>query len=269
MKLVAAMPLMLAAATATARADGNVPRELDGIGIDDKHGARLPTELAFRDQTGAEVKLGDYLDGKPLILVLAYYQCPMLCSFVLNGVVTAAQGSGFTLGEGFRILTVSFDPRDTVQLAAAKQENYLRSYGKPVTGKRPWDFLVSDPATVKKLADTVGFHFRWDEDGKQFAHAAGIFVFTPQGQLSRVLYGIDRSRDLRLALVEASQGKLGSAWDQLLLFCYHYDPTGRGYTVAVLRMMKLGGGLTVLILALWLIRLWRRDRHVEHATDAC
>src|SRR5262249_13922107 len=142
---------------------------------------------------------------------------------------------------------VSFDPRDTVELARAKQENYLKDYGKPATGKRPWDFLVG-AASAKALADTVGFHYRWDEDTKQFAHAAGVFVFTPGGQLSRVLYGLDRARDLRLALVDASEGKLGSAWDQLLLFCYHYDPTGKGYTFAILRIMKLGGGLTVLVL---------------------
>jgi protein SCO1/2 len=262
-KLAATLLLLVPLA---ARADTTLPRELEGIGIEDKHGARLPTELTFRDQTGAPVQLGAYLDGKPIVLILAYYECPMLCSYVLNGVTQAAKGTGFPLGDRFRMLTVSFDPRDTVEIAAAKRATYLESYGQPATGARPWDFLIGDPASVKKLADTVGFHYRWDESTKQFAHAAGIFVFTPDGRLSRVLYGIDRARDLRLALVEAAAGKLGSAWDQLLLFCYHYDPSGRGYTVAVLRIMKLGGGLTVLVLALWLARMWRRERHAEHAT---
>ncbi len=262
MRILVATLLLLGTA---ARADSTLPPELEGIGIDDKHGARLPVELGFRDHTGAEVKLGEYLDGKPFILVLAYYQCPMLCSYVLNGVTQAARATGFTLGDGFRMLTVSFDPRDTVELAAAKRTSYLEAYGKPTIGKRPWDFLVGDEVTVKKLADTVGFHYRWDPDGKQFAHAAGVFVFTPDGQLSRVLYGIEHQpRDLRLALVEAGEGKLGSAWDKLLLLCYHYDPTGRGYTVAVLRIMKIGGGLTVLVLALWIFRMWRRERHTEH-----
>src|SRR5262245_30917320 len=144
MKIPVATLLLLAASSA--RADTTLPRELEGIGIEDKHGARLPVELGFRDQTGAEVKLGDYLDGKPLVLVLAYYQCPMLCSYVLTGLTDAARGLPFGLGDGFRIVTVSFDPRDTTDLAAAKRKNYLESYGKPAVGKRPWDFLIGADA---------------------------------------------------------------------------------------------------------------------------
>ena len=252
----------LLALAGTAYADTKLPEELAGIDIDDRRGARLPADLAFTDHTGASVKLGEYLDGKhPLILVLAYYQCPMLCSLVLNGTMEGARGVPFDLGDGYRIVTVSFDPRDTVELAAAKRKTYVEALGKPLGGKRPWDFLISDPAQVRALADAVGFRYRWDPATKQFAHAAGIFVFTPDGRLSRVLKGIQFApRDLRLALVEAGEGKLGSTWDRLLLFCYHYDPSGRGYSLAVLRLVRWAGALTALLLGTWLFWLWRRDR---------
>jgi protein SCO1 len=244
------------------RPDLQLPKDLEGIGIEDKHGAPLPRELQFVDQDGKAVRLGDYTGEKPFILVLAYYDCPMLCSLVLNQVTERARDVGFDLGSKYRIVTVSFDTRDTPAKAAAKRQTYLDAYGKPLVGERGWDFLTQipgDTASIKTLADRVGFHYRWDADTQQFAHAAGVFVFTPGGQLSRVFYGIDyRARDLRLGLVEASEGKLGSAWDQVLLFCYHYEP--RGYTVAVLKLMRLGAGLTVLIIALWLGRMWRRDR---------
>jgi protein SCO1/2 len=268
MRFVAATLLALALA-APARADSTLPRELEGIDIEDRHGAELPTALTFHDHTGAPVTLAAYTGDKPLILVLAYYQCPMLCSLVLSGLTEAARAIDFSLGGGFRIVTVSFDPRDTTELAAGKRKSYIESYGRPLVGARPWDFLLGDGESVKKLADTVGFRYRWDENEKQFAHAAGLFVFTPDGRLSRVLYGVNfKPRDLRLALVEASEGKLGDAWDKLLLFCYHYDPSGRGYTVAVTRIMKIFGGLTVLALAIWLRRMWRRERARDHAEMA-
>lgn len=251
------------------RPDLKLPKELEGIGIDDKHGAELPRDLRFVDQDGKAVTLGDYAGDKPFILVLAYYQCPMLCSLVLNRLTEAARDIGFDLGTTYRVVTVSIDARDTPESARAKRATYLEAYGKPLAGERAWDFLVQAPgdkASVAALADRVGFRYRWDVDTNQFAHAAGIFVFTPAGRLSRVFYGIDyKGRDLRLGLVEASEGKLGSAWDQVLLFCYHYEP--RGYTVAVLKLMRFGAGLTVLIIALWLGQMWRRDRRrrTEHA----
>lgn len=258
---LAVLTLIVTGLATPARADSTLPTELEGIGIEDKHGARLPTELTFRDHTGSEVKLGDYLDGKPLIVVLAYYQCPMLCSYVLNGITDAVRELDFGMGEGFRMLTVSFDPRDTAPLALAKRENYLRAYGKPTTGTRPWDFLLDQAGSAQKLADTVGFHYRWDEATGQYAHAAGIFVFTPDGRLSRVLYGMQwKPRDLRFTLIEASAGRLGSAWDQVLLFCFHYDPSAKGYILAATRIMRYFGGIFVLGLGYGLLRLWRRER---------
>lgn len=259
-------------------ADTRLPAELEGIDIEDKNGAELPRELLFLDQDGHEVRLGDYLDGKqPVLLVLAYYQCPMLCSIVLNGVTDGVRSLPFTIGDGFRVLTVSIDPRDTLELAKAKRQTYLDSYGqgsgKKLAGSRGWDFLIQRPGdltSLKHLAATVGFKYRWDEKEKQFAHAAGAFLFTPDGRLSRTLYGIQfPERNLRLAVVEASEGKLGSAWDKVLLFCYHYDPSGRGYSLAVMRIVRIAAGLTVIILGAYLIRFWRRERaraRVEHRT---
>jgi protein SCO1/2 len=273
---LAALGLAFMQAEAPARADSGgepyrpdmkLPTKLEGIGIDDRHGAVLPRELHFRDPFGKTVSLGDYVDGKPFIVVLAYYDCPMLCSIVLNRLTEGLAGIDFTLGADFHVVTVSIDARDDPAKALAKRKTYVDAYGKTLAGPRAWDFLTQlpgDTESVRKLADTLGFHYRWDDETKQFAHAAGVFVFTPKGVLSRVMYGIEyKPRDLRLALVEASEGKLGSAWDAVLLFCYHYEP--RGYTVAVLKLMRFFGGLTVLVLAIWLFRYWRRERlRTEH-----
>jgi protein SCO1 len=264
----------LLAATAAHAADTKLPKQLEGIDIVDKTGAVLPRDLVFRDQDGKTVKLGDYLDGKPVLLVLAYYQCPMLCSIVLNGLTDGVKKLAYTPGKDYRIVTVSIDPRDTVELAKNKRATYLDALGKPI-GAHGWDFLIPAPEhldAVKQLAATVGFQYRWDEETKQFAHAAGAFLFTPDGRLSRTLYGITfPERDMRLALVEASEGKLGSAWDKVLLLCYHYDP-GDGYTLAIMRIMRIGGALTVVVLGAFLLRLWRRERartktsRTEHQT---
>ncbi len=252
------------AAAAPTPADSKLPAQLEGIGIVDQPGAKLPVDLDFVDQDGKPVRLGDYLDGKkPLLLQLAYYQCPMLCSIVMNGLVEGLRGLDFTAGRDYRILAVSIDPRDTQKLAQAKHQNYLESLGLTAPVPRAWDFLIQapgDPRSVQRLADTVGFRYRWDEKTQQFAHAAGVFLFTPDGRLSRTLYGIQfPKRDLRLALVEASQGKLGGAWDKVLLFCYHYEP-GEGYTVAVLNIMRLGGVLTVLAVAGVIVYFLRREK---------
>ena len=272
--LLTATAALLGGTIATARAaDTRLPKQLEGIDILDRQGAELPRDLVFRDHHGNPVKLGDYLDGKqPLLLVLAYYQCPMLCSIVLNGVTEGAKRVAFDPGKGYRILTVSIDPRDTVELAAGKRKTYLDALGKPlgpIDRQHGWDFLLGSPEApdaVKKLADTVGFQYRWDEETKQFAHAAGAFLFTPDGRLSRTLYGITfPERDLRLALVEASEGKLGSAWDKVLLLCYHYDP-GEGYTLAIMRIMRIGGVLTVVVLGAFLALLWRRERERSRKT---
>ncbi len=268
--LFAALFLALAALVcprAAAAKDTSVPAELDGIDIEDRHGAELPRDIALRDQDGRAVTVGDYLDGKrPVLLVLAYYDCPMLCTLVINGALEEMKKLPWTAGNEYRVVVVSFDPRDTTESARKKRLNYLDAYGRPVAEKG-WDFLVGDEAQVKALAAAAGFHYRWDEGQKQFAHAAGAFVYTPDGRLSRTLYGITFP-SLKLALLEASEGKIGTVVDRVLLFCFHYDPMARGYVIATQRLVRASGALTLAALSLWLLRFWRRERKAtaEHSS---
>ena len=244
-----------------ARAQVNtLPLALDNLAIEDKSGAALPLDAVLTDHNGQPVTLGAYFDGKtPTVIVMAYYSCPMLCTLVLNGLTKAIKEIEFGLGRDFRVVVVSIDPRDTRELAAQKRSNYVLAYGRPVASGRSLDFLRGNEAEVRRIADSLGFKYRWDEEGKQYAHAAAAFVATPAGVLSRTLYGIVfQPRDVRLALVEASRGKLGSSIDKLTLFCFHYDPQKRGYVLAAKRVMQLGGLATMLILGTWLSLLWRR-----------
>jgi protein SCO1/2 len=238
-----------------------LPKGLENVGIDPRLGAEMPKELTFRTQDGAEVKLGSYFDGKrPVIVALAYYSCPMLCTLVLNGLADGMKELGFAAGTDYRVVTVSIDPRDTVEIAKAKRANYAGYYGRPVPDGA-WDFLTSDAATSKALADALGFKYRWDEEAQQFAHAAGIFVLTPDGRLSRTLFGVHfESNDLRLALTEASNGTIASLVDKVLLFCFHYEPKAGKYVVAAKRLMSAGGVFTMLALGLFLAVQVRRER---------
>lgn len=259
--------LALVCPRAAAAKDTNVPAELEGIDIEDRHGAELPRTIALRDQSGRAVTTGDYLDGtRPVLLVLAYYDCPMLCTLVINGALSEMKKLPWTAGNEYRVVVVSFDPRDTTESARKKRLNYLDAYGRPVAEKG-WDFLVGDETEVKALAAAAGFHYRWDEGQKQFAHAAGAFVYTPDGRLSRTLYGITFP-GLKLALLEASEGKIGTVVDRVLLFCFHYDPLARGYVVATTRLVRASGALTLAALAFWLLRFWRRERKAtaEHSS---
>lgn len=260
--LLAALALAVATPARSARAaDTTVPPELTGADIVERPGALLPRDLKFRDQSGQEVELGRYAAGdKPLVLLLTYYECPMLCSLVLNGVLQAMKESDWTAGKEYRTLVVSFDPRDTPEAARKKRANYVEAYGRPVTGDG-FDFLVGDEQSVRALADAVGFGYRWDETTKQYAHAAGAFVFTPDGRLSRTLYGITfPQKNFNLALREAGSGQVGSAWDRVMLFCFHYDPNARGYVLATKRLMTASGAASVVLLGFWLIRFWRMER---------
>lgn len=250
---------LFGASRVTLAEEAVLPRELEGVGIDERPGALLPRELEFHDQDGKSVRLGDYLEkDRPLLVVLAYYRCPMLCSLVLNGLGDGLRGVAWGVGERFRVVTISIDPSDTAGMAQKKRESQLGAYGRKVA-PRGWDFLIGREPDVKRLADAIGFHYRYDRLQKQYAHAAGAFVFTPDGRLSRTLYGISfPERSLRLALAEAAGGKLGSAWDKVLLFCYHYDPAARGYVVGARRVMKLGAVLTILGLGLFFRLLTRK-----------
>ncbi len=268
--LLAALTLALAALVyprAASAKDTSVPAELQGIDIEERPGSPLPRDITLQDQSGRPVKVGEYLDGKrPVVLILAYYECPMLCTLVITGALEEMKKLRWTAGDEYRVVVVSFDPRDTAESAARKRLNYVDAYGRPVAEKG-WDFLVGDEAQVKALAAAAGFHYRWDEGQKQFAHAAGAFVYTPDGRLSRTLYGITFP-GLKLALLEASEGKIGTVMDRVLLFCFHYDPLARGYVIATTRLVRASGALTLAALALWLLRFWRRERKapVEHSS---
>ena len=201
------------------------------VGFDQRLNEQVPLDLEFTDEAGQPVKLGDYFGDKPVILVLAYYRCPMLCTLVLNGLAQGMMDVPFDVGKEFQVVTVSFDPRETPELAAAKKKTYIERYGRPGAAAG-WHFLTGSAASIKKLTRAVGFRYAYDARLDQFAHASGIMVLTPAGKISRYFYDVKYSgRDLRLGLVEASENKIGSPVDQILLYCFHYDPTEGSHPV--------------------------------------
>ncbi|HEX5270092.1 MAG TPA: SCO family protein, partial [Gemmataceae bacterium] len=223
-------------------------------------GAQVPLDAEFRDETGGVVKLGDYFGDKPVILVLAYYRCPGLCTMVLNGLVQALLDVPLEMGRDFQVVTVSFDPRETPALAAAKKKTYLERYGRP-GAEAGWHFLTGEQEPITRLTEAVGFRYRYDSVNDQFAHASGIMVLTPKGKVSRYFYDIAYSpRDVRLGLVEASGNRIGTASDQVLLFCFHYDPAEGKYGAAVMNLVRLGGVLTILGVVAMVFVLWRQER---------
>jgi len=241
-----------------------------GVRFDQKLDSQVPLDLTFRDETGQNVKLRDYFTDKPVVLVLAYYRCPQLCTQVLNGLVQAMLEMDDKPNQDYRIVTVSFDAREKPELAAAKKKTYVEDrYGRP-GAQQAWHFLTGDQANIKSLADAVGFHFRYDERFDSFAHPSGIMVLTPKGRLSRYLFGIDYNpRDLQLALYEASNGKIGSPSNYFLLLCFlHYDESLGKYTPAVMKILRTGGVLTVLgIIALVSTLVWNEKRKARLALD--
>jgi len=234
-----------------------LPTALKGVGYDQDIGAQIPLNLTFTDETGKTVPLSTYFGKKPVVLILAYYSCPMLCPEVLSGATTALKKVGFEIGDQFNVLTVSFDPRDTPAIAAKTKQIYMKQYGDPkaVAG---WHFLTGKEPEIEQLTRTVGFHYNYLPKTGMFAHAAGIMVITPQGKVSQYFYGVRfQDRDLHLALVQSSQEKLGSLADQILLFCCTYDPGTGKYTTVVSRVLQLGGALTILVIGLGLLFLSR------------
>ncbi|MFB3813199.1 MAG: SCO family protein [Terriglobales bacterium] len=237
-----------------------LPPQLSNVGIYQHLDAQVPLEAMFRDEFGRTVKLGEYFNqGKPVILSLVYYECPMLCTEVLNGMTNSMRLLKFELGKDYDVVTVSFDPRETPELAAAKKHSYLQRFGRP-GGKNGWHFLVGDEKNIHALTESVGFRYHWDPQQRQFAHATGIMVLTPQGRVAQYYYGVSYApKDLRLGLVEASNNRIGTLVDQLLLYCYHYDPRTGKYGAIITNVLKIAGGLTVLILGSLLIFLFRYD----------
>jgi protein SCO1/2 len=243
------------------RAPSGLPRALTDVGIDQKLNEQLPLDLVFRNENGEQVKLASYFGKKPVVLSLVYYQCPMLCNQVLNGMVTAFKVMAFKPGDEFDVVTVSFDPRETPALAAAKKKTYIDYLpeAKRAGAASGWHFLTGDEESIKRITDAVGFRYHWDKATEQFAHASGVFVTTPQGKLSRYFYGIEYApRDLRLGLIEAADNKIGSPVDQLLLYCFHYDPATGKYGAAVMNLMRVAGVITVIGIVGMLLMLRRR-----------
>ena len=243
------------------RAPSGLPGALNDVGIDQKLNEQLPLELTFKDEKGATVKLGDYFGKRPVVLSLVYYQCPMLCNQVLNGMVTSFRVMAFQPGQEFEVVTVSFDPRETPALAAAKKNTYVNYLPEAKRAKADagWHFLTGDEANIKRLTDAVGFRYHFDEATNQFAHASGVFVTTPEGKLARYFYGIEYApRDLRLGLIEAADNKIGSSVDQLLLFCFHYDPATGKYGAAIMNVMRVAGIVTLVAIAGMFLVMRRR-----------
>jgi protein SCO1/2 len=236
-----------------------MPELLTEIGLDQHLDAQVPPDLPFKDETGRDVRLGDYFGRKPVILTLVYYECPMLCTQVLNGLTSALGVLSFTIGQEFDIVTVSFDPNETPELAAAKKAAYLDRYKREGAG-RGWHFLTGSPRSIAALTKAVGFRYAYNASIDQYAHVSGIMVLTPEGRLSRYFYGIEYGpRDVRLALIEAADRRIGTPADQLLLYCFHYDPKSARYSFAVMRIVRTLGLATVLATAGTIVILRRRE----------
>jgi protein SCO1/2 len=238
-----------------------LPGALEGVGIDQKLNQQLPLDLTFRDEFGREVPLSSFFHSKkPVILALVYYRCPMLCTQILTGLTSSLKAVSFNPGQEFEVVSVSFDPKDTPEIAAAKKQMYLGRYGRP-NSANGWHFLTGDEANIKALTDAAGYHFKFDPETGQFAHASGIMIATPEGRLSHYFYGVEYApRDVRLGLIEASENKIGTPVDQILLFCYHYDPATGKYGAVAMNMVRFAGAGFVLIGGTFLLIVLRRER---------
>ncbi|HTS61636.1 MAG TPA: SCO family protein [Candidatus Acidoferrales bacterium] len=237
-----------------------LPGALQGVGIDQKLDQQIPLDLVFTDEYGKQVPLSTYFrPGKPVLLALVYYRCPMLCTQILTGTASSLKAVSLDPGKDFEVVAVSFDPKDTPETAASKKQVYLKRYGRPGTANG-WHLLTGNAANIKALTDAVGYRYRYDPATDQFAHASGIIIATPEGRLSRYFYGVEYApRDVRLGLVEASQNKIGNPVDQILLFCYHYDPSTGKYGAAVMNIVRFAGAGFVVICGAILAIVLRRD----------
>lgn len=236
------------------------PSILDQVGLDQRLNSQVPLDLAFVDENGQAVQLQQYFGSKPVILMMVYYQCPMLCTQVLNGFTGAMMGiRRFNIGREFNVITVSIDPRDTAQDAAAKKKAYLQRYRRP-EAEQGWHFLTGKKDQIDALAQAVGFRYAWDPEVKQYAHASGIMLLTPQGRVAQYYYGIEYPpRDIQLGLIEASKGKIGNLADEVLLYCYHYDPRQGKYGAVIFNVLRLSALATVLVLGGFMLIMFRRD----------
>jgi len=241
---------------------GDQAKELQGIGIDEKIGTYIDMNLTFKDENGETVTLAKYINGGhiPVIISPVYYNCPGLCNFHLNGLTDGLKLMDWSVGDKFKVVAVSFDSKETPELAAKKKASYMKVYDRPGT-EGGWSFLTGDEQTIQALTKALGFKFKWNEEAKEWAHASAAIVVTPDGKISRYLPGIMFDpKDVKLAVNEASNGKVGTFVDQLVLYCFQYNPHQSKYTLYAFNIMKLGGALMVMVLALWLLPVWVRSR---------
>jgi protein SCO1/2 len=247
----------------TVSTSNGLPDALKTVGIEQKLGSQLPLDVELKDENGQLVPLGKFFQGnRPVIIAFVYYECPMLCNQVLNGLTGSLKGMNFDAGKEFDVVAISFDAKefDKAGLAASKKASYMERYGRPGTEKG-WHFLTGTEDAIARVTSAAGFSFQWDEKSSQFAHAAGVMVATPKGELSHYFYGIDYSpRDLKLALVDSGENKVGTAADQLMLYCFHYDPSKGKYGLAILNLVRVGGVATLLGLGAMGFVFWRRNK---------
>lgn len=248
-----------AAATATS----GLPEALKTVGIEQKLGEQLPLDIEMKDENGKLVKLGDFFNnGRPVIIAFVYYECPMLCNQVLNGLTGSLKGINLNVGKDFDVVAISFDARefDSADIAKAKKDGYIERYGRPGT-ENGWHFLTGTQPSIDAVTKAAGFGYEWDEKTQQFAHAAAVMVTTPDGRLSHYFYGIDYApRDLKFGLMESAENRVGNPAEQLLLYCYHYDPATGTYGLAILRIIRAGGILTLLAMGAMGFIFWRRNK---------
>ncbi len=253
--------LMMGATVASAQVqDNTLPPALEGVAFEQRLGSDLPLDARFVDATGKAIRLGELFGDRPAVLALVYYECPMLCNLVLNGLVASLRAVDFDPGREFDVVAVSFDPREDPDLAAAKRAGYVESYGREGT-EAGWHFLTGDAEAIRRLTEAVGFRYNFDEESGEFAHSAGVVLATADGRVARYFFGVEYPpRDLRLGLVEASDNRIGSVVDQVLLYCFHYDAVSGRYSFATLTAVRIGGVLTVAVLLGFMITMLRRER---------
>jgi protein SCO1/2 len=242
------------------RAASETPAALRDVGFDQKLGETIPADIVLRDEQGRPVRFGDLTGDRPVVLTLVYYECPMLCTLTLNGLMSALEMLSYTPGREFDLVTVSFDAREGPELAAAKKKAYLDEYGRP-GAEAGWRFLTGDEEQIRRLTRAVGFRYAWDEETRQFAHPAGVMVLTPDGVIARYLYGVEYApRDLRFGIIEAGERKIATPLDRVALLCYRYDPMTGKYGLLTLRLIRAGGIATLVALGTFIVVMRRRDK---------
>lgn len=259
--LLAALAALLAAPAAPGFAQPMMPSPAREVGWTQNPGMQLPLDAAFRDENGKTVRLGDYFGKRPVLLSLAYYECPMLCGIALEGLARSLRGFTLAPGADFEVVTLSFSPTEGPDLARGKKTNLLEAYGRKAEGEAGWHFLTGDEAQIRRVTEAAGFRYRWDDLQKQYAHATGIVVVTPEGVISRYFFGVEYApKELRLGLSEASEGKVGGVTAQLLLLCFQYNPALGKYTATTMTVLRIAGAFLVVAFGAFLAISLRRER---------